>query len=102
MYKQNSKQLKFEEFNLPFDGKLRSDNRWVLMSKMIPWAKFESDYANSLSKRWNGPPTMSVRVALCILSIKEQLGLSDEETVEQVGENTYLQYFLGFKDYKEE
>ena len=37
MYKHNLKQLEFENFNLPFDGHLRSDNRWVKLAKFIPW-----------------------------------------------------------------
>ena len=45
---------------------------------------------------------MSVRMALGTLIIKERLGISDEETVEQISENPYLQYFLGFKDYSDE
>jgi IS5 family transposase len=45
---------------------------------------------------------MSVRVALGALIIKERLGTSDEETVEQIKENPYLQYFLGFEEYREE
>jgi len=48
------------------------------------------------------PPAMSVRVALGSLIIKERLGTSDEETVEQIRENPYLQYFLGFEEYREE
>jgi transposase, IS5 family len=39
------------------------------------------------------------RVAFGALIIKETLGLTDEETVEQIRENPYLQYFLGFKKY---
>lgn len=34
--------------------------------------------------------------------IKETLGLTDEETVEQIRENPYLQYFLGYKKHTEE
>jgi hypothetical protein len=49
MYKYNSKQLEFEQFGLPFNGGLRSDNRWVKMAKFIPWQQFESLYAKSLS-----------------------------------------------------
>ncbi len=30
---------------------------------------------------------------------KERLGSSDEETVEQIRENPYLQYFLGLNEY---
>ncbi len=43
---------------------------------------------------------MSVRVALGTLIIKERLGTSYEETVEQISENPYFQYFLGFESFK--
>ena len=33
--------------------------------------------------------------------IKEKLRSSDEETVEQIRENPYLQYFLGLKQYED-
>jgi len=29
MYRHNEEQPEFEDFHLPFDGRLRSDNRWV-------------------------------------------------------------------------
>lgn len=102
MYKHNLKQLQFENFNLPFDGKLRSDNRWVKLAKFIPWEEFEVAYAKNLSGSGLGPPAMSVRIALGALIIKEKLGTSDEETVEQIRENPYLQYFLGFSDYRDQ
>ena len=98
MYKFKSKQLEFEDFALPFDGKLRSDNRWVKMAKFIPWKQFDSSYAKCLSGSKMGSPALSVRIAIGALIIKERLGTSDEETVEQIRENPYLQYFLGFKD----
>ena len=94
--------MEFENFNLPFDGKLRSDNRWVKLAKFIPWEEFEVAYAKNLSGSGLGPPAMSVRIALGSLIIKEKLGTSDEETVEQIRENPYLQYFLGFTDYRDE
>jgi hypothetical protein len=102
MYKYNSKQLEFEQFALPFNGGLRSDNRWVKIAKFIPWDEFESLYSKSLSGSQMGSPALSVRIALGALIIKERLGTSDEETVEQIRENPYLQYFLGFKEYKDE
>jgi IS5 family transposase len=40
--------------------------------------------------------TGSVEPAMSALIIKEKLGTSDRETVEQIKENPYLQYFLGF------
>ena len=102
MYKHNSKQLEFENFALPFGGGLRSDNRWVKIAKFIPWDKLESLYSKTLSGSQMGSPALSVRIAIGALIIKERLGTSDEETVEQIRENPYLQYFLGFKEYKDE
>jgi len=102
MYRHNQNQLEFEDFALPFSGKLRSDNRWVRLAKFIPWSEFEADYSKAASKSSTGPPAKSVRVALGALIIKERLGTSDEETVEQIRENPYLQYFLGHKEYKDE
>ena len=43
-----------------------------------------------------------MRVALGALIIKERLGTSDEETVEQIRDNPYLQYFLGFKEFSDD
>jgi len=40
-----------------------------------------------------------VRLAFGALFIKQRLGLSDEETVEQIRENAYMQFFLGFAGY---
>jgi len=102
MYRHNEEQLEFEKFNLPFGGRLRSDNRWVRLAKLIPWRKIEKVYASSLAGTGQGAPAMSVRVALGALIIKERLGASDEETVEQIRENHYLQYFLGRKQYEDE
>jgi IS5 family transposase len=102
MYRHNQRQLEFEDFHLPFGGKLRSDNRWVKMAKFIPWDEFEKAYRKSFKNTRLGPPAKSVRVALGALIIKERLGTSDEETVEQIRENPYLQYFLGYKEYVDE
>jgi hypothetical protein len=40
-----------------------------------------------------------VRLALGALFIKLRIGLTDEETVEQIRENAYMQFFLGFAGY---
>ena len=79
MYKHNAKQLEFEQFSLPFNGGLRSDNRWVKMAKFIPWEEFEVFYSNTLAGSQMGSPAMSPRLAIGALIIKERLGTSDEE-----------------------
>lgn len=95
-----TQQLTFDKFFLPFGGKLRRDNRWVRLADLIPWAEFESAYAKTLTDSHMGCPAKSVRVALGALIIKERLGASDRETVAQIQENPYLQYFLGFREFR--
>ena len=99
MYRRTEKQLQFVEFDLPFGGELLASNRWVRLSQMVPWHEFENDYCTNLSNSGQGPPAFSVRMALAALIIKERLGLSDEESVEQITENPYLQYFCGLKQF---
>ena len=100
--KANLNQLKFEDFYLPFGGKLGSDNRWVILSKQIPWDKIEQEYSANFSESNAGCPAKSARVALGALIIKERLSTTDRETLHQISENPYLQYFLGFSEYKDE
>ena len=100
--KDDTNQLKFEDFYLPFSGKLRSNNRWVILSKQIPWQQIEQQYSDNFSDNNAGCPAKSARIALGSLIIKERLGTTDRETVLQIAENPYLQYFLGFPEYKDE
>jgi hypothetical protein len=103
MYRKNdTSQFQFEDFYLPFGGKLRSDNRWVVLSKQIPWLQVEQEYAALFSESKAGCPPKSARVALGSLIIKERLGTTDRETLLQIAENPYLQYFLGFSEYRDE
>jgi transposase, IS5 family len=94
-------QLTFENFYLPFGGKLSSHNRWVKLAEIVPWEQFEAEYAAQMSADV-GAPAKPFRMALGALIIKERLGTSDEETVEQIRENPYLQYFLGLSEYSEQ
>jgi Transposase domain (DUF772) len=90
-----------ENFELPFGGKLSEDNRWVIMAKLIPWSEVEEEYAKKFTILL-GAPAKPSRMALGALIIKEKLGISDRETVEQIRENPYLQYFIGLKSYRNE
>lgn len=101
MKPESMRQQEFEDFYLPFSGKLKSSNRWVVMAKQIPWAEFEDAYSKNFAGSGQGAPSFSVRVALGALIIKEKLRLSDEEAVEQIEENPYLQLFLGFAEYQQ-
>ncbi len=90
-----------ENFELPKETKLLADNRWVIMAELIPWSEFEEEYAENFSENF-GAPAKSFRMALGALIIQEKLGVSDRETVEQIKENFYLQYFIGMSAYSNE
>ncbi|MEH2304441.1 IS5 family transposase [Nostoc sp.] len=96
--KEEQTQTPASNFELPFEGKLSEDNRWVIMADLIPWAEFEEEYSSGFSEKM-GAPAKSFRMALGALIIKEKLGISDRETVEQIKENPYLQYFVGISSY---
>jgi hypothetical protein len=99
MYRKTSQsELTPENFQLPFESKLSSENRWVIMAELIPWSDFEEQYAENFSETM-GAIAKPFRMALGALIIKEKLGTSDRETVEQIRENPYLQYFIGMSDY---
>jgi transposase, IS5 family len=90
-----------DDFFLPFGGKLNKENRWVILANLIPWWKVEEKYAQSFKKSFKGQKGVSVRVALGSLIIQQRLGLSDRETVQQITENPYLQYFIGLPGFQE-
>jgi transposase, IS5 family len=96
--KSNQPSNTLENFELPVAVQLSPDNRWVIMAELIPWSDFETEYAENFSEKM-GAPAKPFRMALGALIIKEKLGTSDRETMEQIRENPYLQYFLGMSDY---
>ena len=99
MYRRTNPNQMLFDFHLPFGGKLRSDNRWVILSQQIPWDQIETEYANVFAGSNEGCSAKTSRVALGALIIKERLRLTDRETVHQIQENPYLQFFLGFPGY---
>lgn len=96
------KQLSFENFYLPFGGSLNPRNRWVQLSKLIPWSEFEEKYAETFASSGMGAPAKPFRMALGALIIKESLNITDEETVEQIRETPHLQYLIGMEGYRDE
>lgn len=101
MYRKKDPQMYLEEFVLPFEGKLCKENRWVKLAEIIPWEGIEKDY-QKLFPSSTGTVAKPVRMALGALIIKEKCGYSDRETVEQIRENPYLQYFIGLAQYQDD
>ena len=100
MYQKTEEQIRFENFHLPFSGQLDPKNRWSMLAQLIPWDILEAKYAARFCSRRMGAPAKPVRMALGALIIKERCGYSDEETVAQIRENPYLQYFIGLPEFQ--
>jgi hypothetical protein len=92
-------QKEVEDFQTRDGFYLDENNRWVILSKLIPWSEFEEQYASVFDDKI-GAPAKPFRLALGSLLIQQILNITDRETVEQIKENPYLQYFLGLNYYE--
>jgi transposase, IS5 family len=87
-------QLSIKEFSMPFEADLDENNRWVVMSQIIPWDLFAKEYYKNF-KTNRGAPTKDARLVLGVVIIKHLLKLDDVGVIEIIQENPYMQYFLG-------
>ena len=85
-------------FDTPPDMILDPENRWVKLSDCIPWDELAESYYKTLSPTL-GRPAKDARIVIGAVLIKHKLSVSDEESVEQIRENPYLQYFIGLKGF---
>jgi len=98
MYCYGNRQISLTDFQQPMGMKLKEDNRWVKKAQIIPWEKIEDRYAAQFPSK-TGNVAKPFRLALGSLIIKKEYGYSDEETVLQIQENPYLQYFCGYSGF---
>jgi len=90
-----------QKLELPFGVELDAENRWVKLSRIMPWDKIEEIYVSNF-KGTTGQVAKSSRLAFGALYIQNRLVLTDEETVEQIRETPAMQYFCGFDSYTTE
>jgi hypothetical protein len=100
MYEKMSGQMRIIDYTLSDVFTLDSENRWVKKAKLVPWEVAEEKYAHMFRK--NGRKAKDVRVALGALLIQQDLGCSDELTVQHIMENPYLQHFIGMDKWSNE
>ena len=74
------------------------ENRWIKRAESIPWEEIEHRYA-ALFKNKKGNVAKLLRLALGACIIQAEYSFSDEETVLQIQETPYLQFFCGFTEY---
>lgn len=103
MYKHDARQMLLpHEFFLLFAGQLNPENRWCKLAAMISWAAVEERYIKRLGNLRAGQKAYSVRLALGTLIIQNHKNLSDRETVAEITEIPYLQYFIGLPGFVQE
>lgn len=94
----NYEQMSFDDFNQPTGLPINRDNRWVVRADKMPWHDLEGQYAMVFTSN-RGPKPLPFRLVFGALMIQQLLELTDEETLEQIKENPYLQYFVGLPGY---
>jgi transposase, IS5 family len=89
-------------FESPFTKNLNSGNRWVVLSHKIPWDSLVNVYQKQLNNSDTGADGINPRVVIGSLIIKHMCDLSDREVVQQIQENIYMQYFIGYSSFSDE
>jgi hypothetical protein len=95
-------QLVLVGFETPFSQQLRRTNRWVVLADKIPWDEICNIYTRQVGVSRTGRPPISPRIVIGSLIIKHMCNLDDRETVAQIAENMYMQYFLGYSSFNPE
>lgn len=96
------KQLTLEGFETPYERTLNPLNRWVVLANLIPWDEISGIYLKHNGISSTGRPALSPRVVIGSIIIKHLCNLDDRETVAQISENIYMQYFLGYTSFTNE
>ncbi len=93
-------QLKFEEFGNLYQMNLDPNNRWIQLARHFPWDQCVNIFCKLFSNQ--GAKTINPRIVIGSLIIKHKLNLSDEDTVQIIVENPYMQIFLGLDEFSPE
>ncbi len=96
------KQLVLSGFESPFEKSLNPKNRWVVLAHLIPWDEICNLYLKLVSISNTGRPPLNPRIVIGSLIIKHLCNLDDREAVDQISENIYMQYFLGYPSFTDE
>ncbi len=94
-------QMTIEEFKTPFQTKLNPENRWVRLSREMPWDEMAGIYYKSMSTD-KGAPGIDARIVIGAIIIKHIERLDDRRTIAHISENPYMQYFLGLSNFTDE
>jgi transposase, IS5 family len=95
-------QLTLGGFETPFSKSLNPYNRWFILAHKIPWDLLVSTYQKQMGNTMTGADGINPRVAIGAMIIKHMCNISDRETILQIQENVYMQYFIGYSSFSDE
>ena len=103
MYRKRGGQIDALSSPIFFGGvRLDPTNTWVRLAEMIPWESFEEKYAENFEGATTGNPAKPARMAIGTLIIKARYRFSDDDVIEEIRMNPYLQYFIGLGGFAHE
>ena len=83
----------------PMFARLDKTNRWVVLSDKIPWDDLVNIFYSFHPPHATGRKGLSPRIIIGSVIIKHFYDYDDRETLEQIRENAYLQYFIGLETF---
>jgi len=95
-------QLLISGFETRFHQNLDPSNRWVDLAGKIPWDELSNLYLKRQPVKSTGRPPLNPRIVIGALIIKHMCNLDDRETISQITENIYMQFFLGYSGFLKE
>ena len=97
-YAPQHKQLTLDLVRSSLDN-LDKSNRWVQMGDNLPWSDIEKEYNSKLDNKEKGAGNKPARMIVGAMIVKHKLGLSDQETIDIIRENPYMQYLCGLSEF---
>jgi hypothetical protein len=97
-YAPQHKQLTLDLVRSSLDN-LDKSNRWVQMGDNLPWPDIEKEYNSKLDNKEKGAGNKPAHMIVGAMIVKHKLGLSDQETIDIIRENPYMQYLCGLSEF---
>ena len=100
-FKPRYKQLTIDSFRSSLDG-LDKGNRWVWLGDHLPWDEYEKQYGEKLNNQTAGAGAKPARMVIGAMLVKHITRLSDQDTIEMIQENPYMQYLCGLGEFTDQ
>ena len=79
-----------------------NSHRWVWLGDHLPWEAYEKMYGQTLNNQKAGASAKPARMVIGALIVKHITRLSDQDTIEMIQENPYMQYLCGLEEFTDQ